>query len=184
MPVYTDTFDDNVIHLLQDGGIGVIRTDTIYGLVALATNERAVERTYELKERTPSKSPIVLICDEAQLFDFYGPSTLERLKKIWPAKTSVILPSQNAPAWIKRDNASVAYRLPADIALRALIVKTGPLIAPSANPEGLSTACSIEEAKNYFGSRVDFYVDQGTVTDNTPSDLYRLTPDGELERLR
>jgi L-threonylcarbamoyladenylate synthase len=39
--------------------------------------------------------------------------------------------------------------------------KTGPLAAPSANPQGLPPAKTIEEAKNYFGERIDFYLDAG-----------------------
>jgi len=183
MSVDATSFSEIIISLLKGGAIGVLRTDTLYGIVASARNERAVERMYAVKRRTPSKSPIVLIASTDQLFDSYDESTLDRLKELWPGKNSVILPSAAAPAWIVRGNASVAYRIPNDEPLCQLLRQTGPLIAPSANPEGEPPAMSIEEAKRYFGNEVDFYVDGGTVTDDSPSKLYRLQPDG-LERLR
>jgi L-threonylcarbamoyladenylate synthase len=183
MPVVSDSFDETIVRLLLEGGVGVLRTDTLYGIVARADNKQAVERVYKVKTRTPTKSPIVLIASIDQLFDSYSEAILKKLEGIWPAKTSIILQSSHAPAWLTRGNESVAYRLPDNEELRRLLRQTGPLIAPSANPEGLPPAMDISEAKDYFGDHVDFYVDHGTVTDDTPSALYRLKGD-ELERLR
>lgn len=172
------------IDQLKAGGIGVIRTDTLYGVVAAALNSEAVEKVYVVKGRTPTKSPIVLIGSLDQLIDEYDEATLAHIGELWPGKNSVILPSAHGPEWLTRGNASIAYRLPADKQLRELLEKTGPLIAPSANPEGQLPAKTIQEAYDYFGDTVDFYVDGGAVIDDTPSKLWRLQPDGELERLR
>lgn len=169
---------------LQAGRIGILRTDTLYGVVAPAGDAAAVERVYRAKGRTPSKSPIVLIATAEQLLDDYDASTLAHFAELWPGQNSVILPSAHGPQWLTRGNASIAYRLPADKQLRVLLEKTGPLIAPSANPEGESPAKTIQEAYDYFGDTVDFYVDGGEVTSETPSKLWRLQPSGELERLR
>lgn len=183
MTYITDSFDDKTVSILKDGGVAVVRTDTLYGIVARADNQAAVDRVYAIKERTPTKSPIVLISSPSQLFDTYDQPTLERLHELWPDKVSVILPSSAAPAWLTRGNASVAYRLPDNTPLRELVGATGPLIAPSANPEGDPPAMTIAQARGYFGDSVDVYVDGGTVTDNSPSKLYRLTDEG-MERLR
>lgn len=169
---------------LKAGQIGVLRTDTLYGVVASARNSEAVERVYQVKGRTPSKSPIVLIAAIEQLIDKYDSETLAHIGGLWPGKNSVILPSAHGPRWLTRGNASIAYRLPADERLRELLQKTGPLIAPSANPEGEPPAGTVQEAIDYFGDSVDFYVDGGEVVSGAPSKLWRLTPNGELERLR
>ncbi|HMI09426.1 MAG TPA: L-threonylcarbamoyladenylate synthase [Candidatus Saccharimonadales bacterium] len=183
MPVYSDSFDENIVLLLKKGGIGVVRTDTLYGLVAVANNDVAVERVFAVKHRTYDKSPIVMISRLDQLFDGIDASISDRLVGLWPGKNSIILPSHRAPDWITRGKSSVAYRLPDDERLRDLIDKTGPLVAPSANPEGLPPAMNIDEAKGYFGDSVDFYVDGGTVTDDTPSRLYTFAG-STMERLR
>jgi L-threonylcarbamoyladenylate synthase len=57
---------------------------------------------------------------------------------------------------------SLAFRLPKKVSLLQLIQKTGPLVAPSANPEKQKPAENITELKKYFGKEVDFYV-QGKV---------------------
>ena len=183
MPVIVNSFTPEIIQLLTDGKIGIIRTDTLYGVVARADNEASVERVYRLKHRTITKSPIVLISSLDQLFDQYDQATLERTAPLWPGKNSVILPATHAPQWITRGNGSVAYRMPDSDALRDFIARTGPLVAPSANPEGDPPAMTIDEAVRYFGDDVDFYVDGGTVTDDSPSKLYRLQEEG-MERLR
>lgn len=75
--------------------------------------------------------------------------------------------------------------MPADEGLRELLRQTGPLIAPSANPEGAPPARTISEAEAYFGDGVDIYVDGGEVPlDINPSRLLRLHKDGSKEWLR
>ena len=184
MKLFTDMNDTQIVAMLQAGNIGVIRTDTLYGVICMATNESAVERIYSLKGRDDHKSPIVLVGNKQQLFD--TPTEIEDaiLEQVWPGPVSVILPSSAAPAWIKRDNDSVAYRLPDDAGLQSVLNQVGPLIAPSANPQGEAPALSIEQAEQYFGQEVDFYVDGGRVTDDAPSKLLRIATDGSVERLR
>ncbi len=170
--------------MLREGGVAVLRTDTLYGVVARADNQTAVERVYEMKGRDGDKSPIVLVASVEQLYDQPSEVAGQFLSTVWPGKVSVILPSENAPQWIQRGNKSVAYRLPADEMLRALVEKTGPLIAPSANPQGEAPAMSVDQAVSYFGEVVDVYVDGGVVDDSSPSQLIRVNDDGTTERLR
>lgn len=175
--------DDAIVSLLRGGGVGILRTDTLYGIVAQADNEAAVERVYEIKGRTPTKPPIILIGAMDQLLNSYDEATMNRLKEYWPGKVSIILPAPHAPKWLVRSGDSLAYRMPDNPELRELLLRTGPLIAPSANPEGLPPAMNINEAVAYFGEEVNFYVDGGVVEDDTPSRLYRLLDDN-MERLR
>lgn len=169
---------------LKNDGIAIIKTDTIYGIVGRADREDVVERIFAIKGRTPSKSPIILIDSLDQLFDTYSSNLLETITRYWPGKFSLILPSANAPTWIVRGNHSVAYRLPENAWLRELIRATGPLIAPSANPEGAVPATTIDEARRYFGDAIDWYEDGGTVTDNTPSTIISLSLDGTPTQIR
>lgn len=176
--------NSEAVDILRTGGVGIIRTDTLYGIVARASEQAAVERVYDIKSRDETKSPIVLINDVSQLYDELPVAARELIRQGWPAKTTIIIPAVKAPHWLTRGNASVAYRLPDSAELRALLAQTGPLIAPSANPQGLTPATTIAQAKAYFGDAVDFYVDGGTVTDNTPSKIIRVMPNGTLKELR
>lgn len=168
MQIFTDRNDPQLVALLKSGGIAVVRTDTLYGLVARADDHAAVERVYTVKNRHPSKGCITLVANESMLYDQPPAADEPVLSRVWPGAVSVILPSPSAPDWLLRVGSTLAYRCPADPELRQLLEQTGPLIAPSANPEGLPPAASVEEAIAYFGSNVDAYVDSGIVPATTP----------------
>lgn len=173
-----------LIELLKSGGIAVVRTDTLYGILARADNQSAVERVYKVKDRNPSKSCIILVDNPSSA---YGHSTeLDTdVHRFHDIPTSFLVESPNAPEWLLRQNTELAYRVPANDQLQKLLIKTGPLIAPSANPESLPPAQTIAEAKAYFGDKIDMYVDGGTVpNDVQPSRLLRVHQDGTTERLR
>ena len=70
----------------------------------------------------------------------------------------------------------MAFRLPDKKNLIDLIKKVGPLVAPSANPEDMSPAKNIKEARRYFGEAVDFYVDEGDLVSG-PSTLVKILGD-------
>src|SRR5204863_149383 len=65
--------------------------------------------------------------------------------------------------YLHRGTNTLALRLPKDESLQNLLKKTGPLIAPSANVEGLPPAKNITDAKKYFGDGVDLYIDGGEI---------------------
>ena len=184
MEVITDQDVTQIANLLADGAVGVLRTDTLYGIICVASNESSVQRIYQLKGRDDNKPPIVLVANQVQLYDEPTAKGKVLLDKDWPGPVSVVLPSQNAPRWIRRTNDSVAYRLPDNEFIQALLRKTGPLIAPSANPQNAPAATSIQQAIDYFGEELDFYVDGGEVGDVQPSKIYRVLQDGKVEQLR
>ena len=169
-----------LISVLMNGGIAVIRTDTIYGIVARANDAEAVERVFAAKGRNPEKSCIVLIADPKQA---YGDLSSVAYESQGP--TSILIDAPMAPEWLLRANNMLAHRIPDLPWLKEVISEVGPLIAPSANLEGLAPARTIEEAKAYFGDAVDIYVDGGTVSEDTPpSTLIRINDDGTIDRLR
>ena len=85
--------------------------------------------------------------------------------------------------YLHRGTKTLAFRLPAQEELRKLLIKTGPLIAPSANLEGLLSTRNITEAKNYFGQAVDLYIDGGKLK-GKPSKLIKLHKDGTESIIR
>lgn len=182
--MFSSVNDPEITRILQAGGVGVLRTDTLYGLVGRADDETAVRRIYELKGRDDDKSPIVLISSIEQLYDGLDERHRAFAADVWPGPVSIIVPSVDAPSWLRRGNASVAYRMPAKPELRQLIEMTGPLVAPSANPQGMQPAMNLTQARYYFSDKVDFYVDGGSVEDARPSQLIRLDANGEVTRLR
>lgn len=155
--------DPRLIAALRRGGLAVLRTDTLYGLVASAESQLAVEAIYNLKGRTSSKPLIVLVASTDAV-----PGISLTTRNIYrqytdQQPTSIIIPSAGEPDWITRGQGSVAYRVPSHAPLRELLVHSGPLVAPSANPQGLPPARTITRAMDYFGDAVSIYVDTGEV---------------------
>lgn len=158
-----------IIRFLKEGGIGVLATDTIYGLVGSAIDPEAVERIYRLRYRDTRKPMIILISSLADLSLFnvkLAEDERDFLFDLWPGKVSVVLPCPSSQfEYIHRGSKTLAFRLPKKEELIEILKQAGPLVAPSANPEGLEPARTISEAKNYFGDKVDFYSDAGIIED-------------------
>ena len=163
--------------ILRRGGVGILPTDTIYGIVGSALRKEAVERIYVLRKRNPDKPFIILIASKGDIAQF-GVRLSSRAEKIlerlWPGKVSVILPCNSKKFfYLHRGTKQLAFRLPDSRELRALLAKTGPLVAPSANIEGVPPALTIADARKYFGKTVDFYVSGGKLV-SPPSTLVSL----------
>lgn len=185
--------------ILKSGGVGVMPTDTLYGLVGSAFSQDAVEKIFEIKKRDTKKPLIILISSFKDLEKFgikLGKEQAKFLKKIWPGKVSVILSCKNKKfKYLHRGTNSLAFRFPAKKSLIEIIKKTGPLVAPSANPESLKPAENITEAKKYFGparnashgdaggDNVDFYLAGGNLK-SEPSTLIEITKNGDVGVLR
>lgn len=175
---------------LNQGGVVVLRTDTIYGIVTRADNHHNCDTIFAMKQRDADKSCIILIADESQMWDTESRNAYQAAKQVlddtYP--TSVIVPiGEHTPSWLVHHDQhqdDVAFRIPQTTSwLIELLARTGPLIAPSANLQGQPPARDIEEAYSYFGDAVDLYVDGGTVESAEPSHLYRVQG-GVAERLR
>lgn len=174
-----------LVQLLKNGGVAVLRTDTLYGIVAGADNEAAVERVYRIKGRDRNKSCIILLDSMRSAYDRGEELAADEHRYHSDVPTSFLINGEGAPAWLLRENDALAYRIPNDNELCQFLAQTGPLIAPSANPQGQPPARTIDEARAYFGDAVDLYIDSGEVpADTPPSRLLRIHDDGQVERLR
>lgn len=170
-----------IAEILKRGGVGVMPTDTIYGVVGSALSKKTVERIYRLRRRTRSKPMIILIGSVRDLARFgvrIGRETRKVLRKLWPGKVSVILPCISEKFfYLHRGTKTLAFRLPRNPDLIELLKAVGPLVAPSANPEGKLPAKTAKEAKRYFGNKADFYLDAGKLS-SKPSSLVKLEKKG------
>ncbi len=165
------------IQVLCQGGVGVIPTDTLYGLVGSALSPQTVERIYRLRCRSEHKPMIVLIgalTDLKQFGVILDTPARKILRTFWPGRVSVVLPVKGARfRYLHRGTRTIAFRLPAWPPLRRLLRATGPLVAPSANREGEQPARTVAAARRYFGDSVDIYVNSGR-RQGRPSTLVSL----------
>ncbi len=181
--------DENLINTLKEGGVAVMPTDTIYGIVCSALDEKSVLRLYEIRKRNPSKPCIILISDILEIENFgISLSDVERKNLLdffaLPKPTSIIIDCEKEEyAYLHRGTNTLSFRIPKNQNLKNLLKITGPLIAPSANTEGNIPAKNIKEAKEYFGESVSLYIDGGEILAN-PSTVIRLYKDGTSSIIR
>ncbi|MBP6931396.1 MAG: threonylcarbamoyl-AMP synthase [Candidatus Pacebacteria bacterium] len=177
-----------VEEVLMDGGVAVIPTDTIYGVVARVLDKKAVERVYSVRGRDEKKPCIILISSYDDLNTLgikLDKNQKEFLDKNWPGQVSIILPCNLKKfEYLHRGTSTLALRMigSRNKNLLTLIKKVGPVIAPSANPQGLPPARNRKEARKYFDKNIDAYICYGT-REGKPSTLVDLSK-GKIEILR
>jgi tRNA threonylcarbamoyl adenosine modification protein (Sua5/YciO/YrdC/YwlC family) len=183
MSIILNTLSDKqLVELLQAGKVGVIPSDTIYGLAALASDESAVRHLYELKHRE-NKPGTLIAANIDQLVELgLKARYLKAVEHYWPNSISIIIPSHDL-AYIHQGKGSIAVRIPADPKIREFLEKTGSLLTSSANMPGEPPANTVKEAEKYFGETVDFYVDGGDLSGREPSTVMRIVDDA-VEVLR
>jgi L-threonylcarbamoyladenylate synthase len=170
--------------ILIPGAVGVIPTDTVYGVVARAEDQAAVKRLYELKHR--ENKPGTLIAANIEDLEKLGMKHryLKAVEQFWPGAVSVVIPAADpALTYLHQGKMSLAVRIPSDKKLQALLRQTGPLVTSSANDPGEPTATSVQQARDYFGDKVDFYEDGGDLSGREPSTVIRIIDDA-IEVLR
>lgn len=169
--------------LLQAGKVGVMPTDTVYGLVALAQDAHAVHRLYKLKHREHKPGTLIAASVE-QLTSLGIPRRyLKPVEHYWPGSISIVIPAPLELRYLHQGKGSLAVRIPDSEPIRELLSVTGPLLTTSANLPSEPTAQNTTQAQHYFHDTVDFYVDGGDITESKPSTIIRIVDDA-VEVLR
>ena len=177
---YTNLNDPELIQLINKGAIGVIPTDTVYGLVAQAANKIAVEKLYQTKRRELPPGTIIGSGIDSFVTLGFDRTHLNRAAQYWPASLSVVLDASFVPNYLKQARDTLPVRIPANTPLAALLSQTGPLMTTSANAPKQPTSSSIKMAVDYFGNEVDFYVDGGDLSDRPPSTIIGFDSTGRV----
>jgi L-threonylcarbamoyladenylate synthase len=153
--------------ILRDGGLVAFPTETVYGLGADATNDRAVARVFEAKGR-PSFNPLIVhVHDlaEADNYAVFNAAARTLARGTWPGPLTLVLPRKPKSPLSELVSAgldTVALRVPAHPIARKLIAAVGrPLAAPSANASGKITATAAAHVAQSLGNKVDLILDGG-----------------------
>jgi len=172
-----------LISLLKKGAVGVMPTDTVYGLVCSVHQVDAVQRLYQLKGRHDKPGTIIAHSLEQLTELGLKRAYLKADEQFWPNPISVVVPCGNVLEYLHQGVGSLAVRLPKPDDIRAILAETGPLLTTSANRPGKTTAVTIADARKVFGDSVDFYIDGGARTGCNPSTVIRIVDDA-IEILR
>lgn len=182
-PQSVKTYPEAVEALLSSA-VGVLPTDTVYGLVTRAHDSTAVARLYKLKQR--ERKPGTLIAASVKQLQELGvpEEKLLRIAPYWPGALSAVLPVGKEFSYLHQDIGDIAMRVVADTTIRALLEKTGPLLTSSANQPGEPSSVNLDEAWKYFGDSIDFYVDGGDLSGRPASTIVKMNDENKLMIIR
>lgn len=158
--------------VLSGGGVCVIPTDTLYGLVALEREREAVERVYRIKRRPPGKPFIRLIGGMDSLSLYTDQQLPPGLRRHWPGPLTVVFRA--------RGGGGIALRWPRSDFLEALFPLTGyePLVAPSANLSGGDDIFACASLVSTFSGLVELILcGEGGPPGREPSTIVDITGD-------
>src|SRR3989344_2054981 len=166
---------------LGKGGVVVCPTDTVYGLLADATNEKAVQKIFEIKGRPKNKALPIFVKDmkTAKRVAHISKKQETFLKKAWPGKVTAILRSKGVlPEGLEKDG-TIALRIPKyELPHRILEKLDRPLTGTSANISGEPSCLEAKEVLTQFAKRKvrpDMVLDAGALPPSKPSMIIDIT---------
>jgi len=178
------------IEVLRAGGVILYPTDTVWGIGCDATNEKAVERIYEIKQRADSKAMLVLLDSTAKL-DFYVAElpeiTMDLIDLSDKPLTIIYDHAKNvAPQLIAADG-SLGIRISNEIFSKTLCRQLRkPLVSTSANVSGQPAPAIFSEISQEILQAVDYVVDyrRNDTQKTKPSSIIRLGAGGVIKIIR
>jgi L-threonylcarbamoyladenylate synthase len=158
---------DDAGQILRDGGLVAFPTETVYGLGADATNDRAVAAIFAAKER-PRFNPLIVHVanmEAAKRLVSFTPAARWLAERFWPGALTLVLPRQaDTPLslLVSAGLDTVAVRVPSEPIAQKLIAAGGvPIAAPSANASGEVSPTTAEHVRQSLGDKVDLILDGG-----------------------
>lgn len=175
---------------MREGGVILYPTDTIWGIGCDATNEDAVRRVYEIKQRQDSKAMLVLV-DSSVKVDFYVrdvPEVAWDLIDLADKPLTIIYSgARNLAANLLAEDGSVGIRVTnEDFSKRLCQQFRKAIVSTSANISGQPSPKNFSEISEEVKSAVDYIVGyrQEEVSNPKPSSIIKLDKGGVIKIIR
>jgi L-threonylcarbamoyladenylate synthase len=167
------------VGILKKGGVIAFPTDTVYGLGADAFNSTAVERIYEIKDRSKSHRFPLLVADVKQLAALAEP--IPELAwflaaQFWPGGITLVLSKRDSLPAHLASGSTIAVRIPNHpTSLTLLELLARPLVGTSANISGQPPALTAHEVRQQLAGRIDLIIDGGRCPGGKQSTVLDIT---------
>jgi len=173
-----------IITILNNGGIILYPTDTIWGIGCDATNEQAVSKIFDVKKRVESKALISLVEDKDHLLKITNevPKEAENIKPTTIIYNNISRLASN----LKAQDGSAAVRIVQDNFCQKLIKKfKKPIIATSANITGENSPTKFSEISKEIKKNVDYIVNlRKNEIMSVSSSIIKINKDGSIQNIR
>jgi L-threonylcarbamoyladenylate synthase len=186
LPVTSSYALPRALEILRLGRLVAFPTDTVYGIGALAFNEKAVRSIYTAKDRPLEKAIPILIgdMDDLDQVAMYIPGMAHLLAlRFWPGPLTILVPKKPDLPEAVSAASTIGVRVPDHDIARALLRAAGPMAVTSANLSGHASPTTAEEVFGQLGGRIELIIDGGKTPGGMPSTLVDCTGD-EIRVLR
>jgi L-threonylcarbamoyladenylate synthase len=168
--------------IIKNGGVIVFPTQYLYGLGADALNDKAVDRIFEIKQRSYDKPFLVLIPNRKDLTEFvqHVSLTAEHIMNcFWPGAVTLIFKAKDTlPTNLTADTGKIGIRMPHHPVALALSMAVGvPLTATSANITGGLGCSTVSDIDPRISDKVDLILDAGPLKGGIGSTVVDVTVD-------
>ena len=168
--------------IIKNGGVIVFPTQYLYGLGADALNDKAVDRIFEIKQRSYDKPFLVLIPNRKDLTEFvqHVSLTAEHIMNcFWPGAVTLIFTAKDTlPTNLTADTGKIGIRMPHHPVALALSMAVGvPLTATSANITGGLGCSTVSDIDPRISDKVDLILDAGPLKGGIGSTVVDVTVD-------
>ncbi|WP_428329117.1 L-threonylcarbamoyladenylate synthase [Mucilaginibacter sp.] len=176
--------------IIQEGGIILYPTDTIWGIGCDATNTEAIKKIFHLKQRDEAKSMIILLDTENKLESYVSdvnPLAYDLIEYAENPLTLIMPGAKNISQALIAADGSIAIRVSKNEFCQQLIQRMRkPLVSTSANISGKPSPQYFAQIDQEIIDGVDYVVDidQHSMEIKNPSTIMKLAPDGRFEFIR
>jgi L-threonylcarbamoyladenylate synthase len=180
----------NTLKYLKEGKLILYPTDTIWGVGCDATDHRAVDRIYNLKQRVETKSMIILLDDAAKLPEYVEvvpDITMDLVNSIETPLTVIYKGAKGLAKNVIASDGSIAIRVTRDPFCKQLIAELGkPIVSTSANVSGTIDPITFSQIPMVIKNGVDYIVDHNRdrIVKARASRIIKLEPSGEFTVIR
>jgi len=188
-----EVFDEdvqNALKVLKEGGVILYPTDTIWGIGCDATNEKAVQRVYEIKKREDTKSMLVLLENPNLILSYIDemPDVAWDLIDFSVKPTTIIYDkAKNLARNLIAEDGSIGIRITTEAFTSKLLQRfRKTLVSTSANISGQASPANYSEISEDIKSKVDYIVKyrQDEATNPAPSSIIKLGVSGLIKIIR
>ena len=169
---------------LGKGELIVVPTETVYGIVGNALDEKTYRRLNEIKNRSIEKKYTLFVKnrEEIEKYAYINDNVRDIIKNMMPGPLTIILKGKNLPDYLISNDGTVGFRIPKHGLTEKILERIDfPLISTSANISGEGIIDSIDDIKRVFGKKISVYL-KGVPGGGTPSTVIKI--DDKIELLR
>ena len=181
---------EHCLEVLRAGGIILYPTDSVWGLGCDATDEKAVEKIFHLKQRPDNKTMIILVADEREMLKYVAqpdPHIFEFLNSVKKPTTIIYNGGMGVAASIIGNDGTIGIRITGEPFTKHLIKRLRkPLVSTSANISGERTPATFNEISDTIKKGVDYVVKyrQDELDSGEPSAIVKWNSDGTITVIR